>query len=431
MDSDILSTKLETEETFSAGMDAGAVSDNGNSPSAEADLLQAEDSPEQEADIPHTETTQSDVDQRILELEQKLIDKERNCLLLEQQLVQANQQVESCYYELEENKERLSKYGVEVADLNSALERKDIELKNARMENERAALVEAEKSNLSEMVAKLTDELQDKTKKLEEAMIAVDDSQKRVSEAVSEASRLQKAVESVEIECEAHKRKAADVYEMYQQLQEENLGLAKQLKDHTDSIPVVEEGPTARYHELSAEVESLTRKCKEMDDVLLAKDDEINELQQRIASLESEAKKASSIHLPAPVNTKSTIDEAELKRLENEVRMLKMSNAGLVKESAALQSQIAEKNARIDHLNCEVLSMRQTSTPNAKRDLDLESYLDCRRGGINANEAVSKIHDVRSFRDMFQVAAEDEKFRRYLIAYLAVIHIFGIFGILR
>ncbi|GIX61678.1 restin homolog-like protein [Babesia caballi] len=365
------------------------------------------------AELPHVE------DAVYAALQKQLADKERECRMLEEQLVQANRQVETCYYQLEGNENRIRQYSAEVEEVRHELERRDRELNSARREYERIARVEAEKNRLSIEVEDLTRDLAAKINELESARASTFRLEGSVAEITEENTRLRREAHAIESECEAQKRKASEMYSLYQQVREENLHLVKELRSTNEGVRgTVPPDVPLRSTDLEDKLEQANELCSKQEKLLLERDAQIKILQQQVKQLERDHRKGSEARA-APAAGAAASD-SELQRLSNDVRMLKMSNSGLSTELSALRSQMAEKNARINHLNCELMSLRHGRGPAAGGNVDLEDYMSDRKSGFNNSRVTGKLDDAGSTIEALWLAAADPKHRRWVKVHEAI-----------
>ncbi|GFE53020.1 pericentrin Pcp1, putative [Babesia ovis] len=422
-------------------------------------------------------------------MEEKLAEKDRHCVMLEQQLIQANRQVETCYYEMEENGDRLRRYASEISSLRAEIERKASALENANANVERLGMLEAEKCHLSEMVAELTRELESKSRDANVSMAsnatmeqlladlegdnvllkdqlqtmgnenarfrdqirsmeeegmrikgqlrAMEAENSHIKDQVGsltnentrikqqsrgledENTRIKEQLQAVESERQAHKQKFTEMYGLYQQLQEENLGLAAELKGRDLSVSAPSESSVAspQYRELTEELDRISQRCREKDVEIAERDGRLHELQHRIKVLELESRKKAGSNTAA---SSQSHDTGDLRRLEDEIRIMKINNAGLISEISSLKAQITDKNARIDHLNCELMMQQQrASSPSHRRDVDLEAYMHHRRVGYSSAEA----QKLSTLQEAIHQVFTDPLYRKCFVVYLAIMHI--------
>ncbi|CDR97225.1 hypothetical protein, conserved [Babesia bigemina] len=356
------------------------------------------------------------------EIEQKLAEKEQHCVMLEQQLIQANQQVETCYYQLEENGERLRKYGSEVEALKAENDRLGSEVDKMKADCERLELLETEKRNLSEMTATLTRDMEAKEREAALSLQSATALEERVKALEGDNTSLKGQLQSIESECQAHKLKSSEIYAMYQQLQKENVSMVEQLKQRSISATasVSVDTAAANYKELTGELERATQRCKEQEALLNSKQAAIQKLEQELAALKRERREAAA---QAQENESAAASDADVRRMSEEFRMMKMSNAGLVSEVASLKAMLAEKTSRIDNLNCELLALRHPEEAKHKGELDLEDYMSNRRMGFSSNVASRKRRGLPGFMDALRLALGHWFMRLLVGMYILLLHV--------
>ncbi|ORM42342.1 uncharacterized protein BXIN_1127 [Babesia sp. Xinjiang] len=360
-------------------------------------------------------------------MEQKLADKDQHCLMLEQQLIQANRQVETCYYQMEANEDQLQQYASELSSLQAELERRDVALEKARHDAERLEVLQSERQQLSEMVAGLTRELDIKIRDANLSTASVENLKQLLSEVESEKSRLEEQMQAVESERQAHKLKASEMYELYQQLRDENVTLVAELKERglTNTAPTDHHETSTKLRELAEELERTTKRCKEKDVQLSECDVTIQELQNRLNVCEAELRRKVEVQ-----TTSDTTDVTqEVRLLEDELRIVKISNSGLVSEIAALKAQLTDKNARIDHLNCELMMIRQNPSP--RRELDLEAYMHHRSSGLSSSEADRRRNGHRGVKEAVHQVFTTPRYRMFLVLYTALLHLLLLLTLLK
>ncbi|EDO07949.1 putative integral membrane protein [Babesia bovis T2Bo] len=487
-----LTPDVEYQENHDIGVPSGTSSlpdDDSNIVTAHVDPLgvTSSDVGESSQSVGDMEPVDVSVDlrARLETLEQALSSKEQQCVMLEQQLIQANRQVETCYYQMEEHADTLRHHVAE-------LDRKDQELMSARRDLERLDLLESEKRHLSEMVAKLTHEVDVRTedatvarntlsqieKKLvdltNDNMLLKDHVQTLASEhsrsrdlvrTMEEASsrgeiqyrvletelanvkdrletkeaemsnlmtelanlqdeylRSKEQLHASESECQAHKEKASEIYSLYQQLQEENMGLVSELKDlgAKPVEPIDNSDIIQQCQELSTQLEAATQQCRERDSALSERASKIQMLEHRIKSLETELRQKSGTQEQSNEGSQDA-----MRRLQDEIRIIKINNAGLVSEISSLKAQINDKNARIDQLNCEIMTQKRKDAPLAENgfDVDLEAYMGNRMSGMSFSESSKSMRMLSVIQEAAKRVLNEPFYRKCFMIYVVILHI--------